>query len=465
MATTRIERDTMGEMEVPADALYGASTARAVANFPVSGETFPSPFLIALAMIKEEAAGVNRDLGLLDAEKATAIRTAAGEVRQGRWDDQFVVDIFQTGSGTSTNTNANEVIATRASQLIGGDHAVHPNDHVNLGQSSNDVIPTTLQLAAAREMTGALLPALATLGAQLSAKAKEFDDIVTIGRTHLQDATPLRLGQIFGGYARQVALAAERIAAARDGLCELPLGGTAVGTGINTHPEFAAKVIAKLAQATELPLREAENHFEAQGGRDAAVAASGALKSTATALFKIANDIRFLGSGPRCGLGELRLPAVQPGSSIMPGKVNPVMAESLLQVCAQVVGNDAAITLGGLSGNFELNVMMPLIARNLLSSIRLLSCSVTLFAERCIAGLEADRERCAALVEQSLAMVTALAPVLGYDQAAALAKEAHASGKTIREVVQQRQLLPEGELAAILDPWPMTEPGIPGRTR
>ncbi|HBT83835.1 MAG TPA: aspartate ammonia-lyase [Desulfuromonas sp.] len=466
MSATRIERDSMGEMPVPSTALYGAQTARAVENFPISGEPFPRPFLRALAQIKEHAARVNLDLGLLDRERAMAIMEAAEEVVRGDHDAHFPLDIFQTGSGTSTNMNANEVIARRAGQLLGAAGAttpIHPNDHVNLGQSSNDAIPTALHLAAAVEIHTQLLPALARMEQTLNEKAAAFDDIIKIGRTHLQDATPIRLGQVFSGYARQVTLSRRRLEEALSGLLELPLGGTAVGTGINTHHLFAPKVIAGLAAVSGLPFREAENHFEAQAAKDAAVAASGALKGCAVSLAKIANDVRWLGSGPRCGLGELILPPVQPGSSIMPGKVNPVMAESLLQVCAQVVGNDAAITVGGLLGNFELNVMMPLITRNLLQSIALLTNAVSAFDRRCLHGLDADRQRCAELVEQSLAMVTALAPVIGYDRAAAIAKRAHEHGRTIRELVLEEQLLPPAELDRLLDPWPMTRPGIAGK--
>jgi len=468
MSKTRIERDSMGEMDVPAEVLYGAQTARAVVNFPVSGLRLPRPFLRSLGMIKEHAARVNRDLGLLDPKIAMAIMEAAEEVVRGDLDEQFVVDIFQTGSGTSTNMNVNEVIANRAAQLLGDEsdnRKVHPNDHVNLGQSSNDVIPTAIHLAAAVEIRNILVPALFGLQEALGEKAEEFDDIVKIGRTHLQDATPIRLGQVFSGYARQVVQAIKRLEGALEGLMELPLGGTAVGTGLNAHPDFAPQMIQGLAAVTGLPFQEAVNHFEAQAGKDAAVAASGALKAAAVALFKIANDIRFLGSGPRCGFGELKLPAVQPGSSIMPGKINPVMAESLLQVCAQVVGNDAAVTLGGLSGNFELNVMMPLIAYNLLQSIVLMTNGARNFADRCIRGLEADRERCEEQVERSLAMVTALVPKLGYDRAAEIAKKAVESGKTVRELILKENLLPEEELARLLDPGPMTEPGIPGKTR
>ncbi|WP_429886464.1 class II fumarate hydratase [Geoalkalibacter halelectricus] len=468
MSEYRIEKDSMGEMRVPVEALYGAQTARAVANFPVSGLRLPRPFIRALGQIKQGAARANLDLGLLDKEIALAIMEAAEEVVSGELDAHFVVDVFQTGSGTSTNMNANEVIATRAAQLLGaapGEHPVHPNDHVNLGQSSNDVFPTALHLAAAVEVRQRLIPALFELQEALGEKAGEFDAIVKIARTHLQDAVPIRLGQVFSGYARQTALAIRRLEGASNGLNELPLGGTAVGTGLNTHPEFAAKVIAGLAQASGLPLREAANHFEAQASRDAVVNLSGALKACATALFKIANDIRFLGSGPRCGLGELELPAVQPGSSIMPGKVNPVMAESLMQVCAQVIGNDAALSLGGLSGNFELNTMMPMMSHNLLQSIELLSNAARLFGARCVQSLKADRARCEGLVEQSLAMVTALAPQLGYDQAAAIAKQAWEQGRTVREVVLEGGLLSAEELERILDPRPMTEPGIAGKTR
>ncbi len=468
MKRTRTERDSMGEMNVPSDALYGAQTARALENFPVSGLRFQRTFIRALGMIKERAARVNQELGLLDEKRAMAIMEAAEEVIKGELDDHFVLDVFQTGSGTSTNMNANEVIANRAAQLMGeeiGSRSVHPNDHVNLGQSSNDVIPTAIHLAAAVEIRQTLIPALFALQEALGEKSEAFDDIVKIGRTHLQDAVPVRLGQVFSGYARQIALAKRRLDFAWEGLLELPLGGTAVGTGINTHPEFAQLVVTGLAEVTSMPFREASNHFEAQSAKDAAVAASAALKGCAGALFKIANDVRFLGSGPRGGLGELIIPPVQPGSSIMPGKVNPVMAESLMQVCAQVVGNDAAVTLGGLSGNFELNVMMPVIAYNLLQSIELLASGTRLFTEKCILELEADRKRCESLLEGSLASVTALAPAVGYDRAAELAKKAFESDRTIREVAREENILPDAELDRLLDPRPMTEPGIPGKTR
>ncbi len=449
---TRIEHDSMGPMEVPADALWGASTQRAVLNFPVSGERFPRRFVAALGLVKAAAAEANGALGVLDAAHAHAIAA-------GRWDAQFVVDVFQTGSGTSTNMNANEVIATRARQLLTETAPpVHPNDHVNASQSSNDVIPTALHVAARVAIAEDLLPALARLAAALRAKAHELDDVVKIGRTHGMDATPVRLGQEFGGWARQVERAAARIAAAGEELAELPLGGTAVGTGINCPPGFAERAIARLAADTGLAFREAEDHFEAQGARDAAVAASGALRGAAVALFKIANDLRLLASGPRCGLGELRLPAVQPGSSIMPGKVNPVLCESVIQVAAQVVGNDAAVALGGLSGQLELNTMIPLLARNLLESIRLLAAVSRLFAERCVEGIEAERERAAEWVERSLAMATVLAPRIGYDRAAEIAKEAARSGRTIREICLERAVLPRAELEALLDARAQTGP-------
>ncbi len=465
---TRIEKDSMGEMQVPTEALYGAQTARALDNFPISGVRFSRPFIHALGMIKQQAALANNALDLLDAERAEAIASAAGEVMAGSLDHQFVLDIYQTGSGTSTNMNANEVIANRATQLLGqdiGSGAVHPNDHVNLGQSSNDVIPTAMHISAVLEVRQTLIPALAALQETLGEKALSFNGITKIGRTHLQDATPVRLGQVFSGYARQLALAIRWIEAAEEGLLELPLGGTAVGSGLNTHPQFAEQVIAAISEMTGRPFVEAANHFEAQAAKDAVVAMSGALKRAAVALFKIANDVRFLGSGPRCGLGEIQLPPVQPGSSIMPGKVNPVMAESLMQVCAQVVGNDAAITLGGLSGNFELNVMMPVMAHNLLNSISILAAAVTQFSKRCVKGLQANRERCESLVEESLAMCTALAPVIGYDRAAQVAKEAYQNGRTVRQVAIEQQILPAEELERLLNPRPMTEPGVPGRTR
>jgi fumarate hydratase, class II len=459
----RTERDSMGDMQVPDDALYGASTARAVRNFPISGMTLPRPFLRALGLIKEAAALTNKDLGFLDAQMATAVAQAAREVADGTWDQHLVVDVFQTGSGTSTNMNANEVIANRASELLGGargSRLVHPNDHVNLGQSSNDVIPTAIYLAAFSEISHRLIPALDQLATALSNKAAAFDEIIKIGRTHLQDATPIRLGQEFGGYAAMASQSAVRLRDAGNYLSGVALGGTAVGTGINTHPEFARRTIARLSEVTGLPLHEAENHFAAQGAMDGAVAASGLVKAMAVGLMKMANDIRWLSSGPRCGLGEINLPPVQPGSSIMPGKVNPVIAESLIMVCAQVQGNDLAVTIGGQWGNFELNVMLPLIARNLLESIHLLANAVSNFASACVDGITADRERCEGFVEQSLAMVTVLAPVIGYDQAAQIAKLAHQQRRTVREILVADNVLPEAEITRLLDPGPMTEPGL-----
>jgi len=463
----RIEKDSMGEMKVPVDALYGAQTQRAVENFPISTLRWPRSFLRALGLIKWAGAQVNRDLGLLSADRADAIHRAAQEVIDGALDDQFVVDLFQTGSGTSTNMNANEVIANRAIQLSGGalgSKAIHPNDHVNLGQSSNDVIPTAIHIAALETIDRDLLPALSLLHATLVQKSLEFARIVKIGRTHLQDATPIRLGQEIGGYARQIELGIRRVENARASLGELALGGTAVGTGINTHPDFAAKVIVLLAQVTDCPFFiEAADHFEAQGAQDSLVEASGALKTVAVSLMKIANDIRWLGSGPRCGLGELNLPETQPGSSIMPGKVNPVIAESLLQVCVQVIGNDLTLTLGGQAGNFELNVMLPVMGYNLLQSIQLLASAVKNFTGKCIAGLTANEARCTAMIEQSLAMCTALAPEIGYDAAAKIAKESYRSGRTVREVALDQKVAPPDRLEELLDPWRMTERGFAGK--
>ena len=461
----RVERDSMGPLEVPEGAYYGASTMRAVRNFPISSLRFPRPFIRALGLIKQAAAETNRELGLLDERLADAIAQAAAEVAEGRFDDQFVVDIFQTGSGTSTNMNANEVIANRATELLGGafgSRLVHPNDHVNLGQSSNDVIPTAIHLAALIGITGQLEPALEQLRAALQVKADEFWPIIKTGRTHLQDATPIRLGQVFLGYVGQVERALARLGHAKAELSEVALGGTAVGTGVNTHPEFSQRVCAKLSARLGFAVRETSNHFQAQATLDNVVAASGALKTVAVSLFKIANDIRWMGSGPRAGLGELDIPAVQPGSSIMPGKVNPVIAESLLMVCAQVIGNDATVTLAGQAGStFELNVMMPVAAYNLLQSIELLAAGARNFAEQCVVGLKAT-EQGPAMVERGLMMATALAPVIGYDQAAEIAKEAARTGRTVREVARERTSLSDAELARILDPAKMTEPGLTG---
>ncbi len=454
----------MGEVQVPGNALYGAQTQRAAENFPISNLRFPREFIRALGLIKLSAARANMALGLLEKKIGDAIVKTSQEVIDGKLDEHFVLDIFQTGSGTSTNMNANEVISNRAIQILGGvlgsKKPVHPNDHVNMGQSSNDVIPSAMHVAAMESIERSLIPALRKLQRSLAAKAKEFDSIVKIGRTHLQDATPVRLGQEFGGYARQMQLGIRRLEKLRDTLEELPLGGTAVGTGINTHPKFAAKAIQHLSRLTNLKFREAEDHFEAQGAKDAIVEASGVLKTIAASLTKIANDIRWLGSGPRCGIGEIHLPETQPGSSIMPGKVNPVIAESVLMAAAQVIGNDLAVTIGGQAGVFELNVMMPVMAHNILESIRLLAASANNFADRCISGIDANRERCNEMVEKSLAMCTALAPEIGYDAAAAIAKESYKTGKTVREIAARKKILSPKRLNEILDPMRMTMPGI-----
>jgi fumarate hydratase class II len=460
----RMERDTMGELAVPADAYYGVQTARAVENFPISDLRFPRSFIRAMGLIKWASATVNLSLGLLDRKIADAILKASREVVDGRWDEQFPLDIFQTGSGTSTNMNANEVIANRASELLGGARGsklVHPNDHVNLGQSSNDVIPTAIHIAAVELMEQDLIPSLTRLHTALAKKATTFDKVVKIGRTHLQDATPIRLGQEFSGYARQMELGLARVRRAEDVLSEVALGGTAVGTGLNAHPDFAKQVLALLSKEVGRPFKEAMNHFEAQSTQDSVVEASGELRTIAVSLMKIANDIRWLGSGPRCGLGEIILPETQPGSSIMPGKVNPVIAESVTMVAAQVMGNDVTITIGGQAANFELIVMLPVMAYNLLQSIALLGHASNNFAARCIEGLAVDEARCKNSIEQSLAMCTALAPAIGYDAAAKIAKEAYQTGRTVREVARSRQVLPEAKLNALMDPWGMTEPGEP----
>jgi len=455
----------MGEVEIPAGMLYGAQTERARRNFPISGIRFDRRFLRALGTVKLAAAEVNRELGLLDDRRADAIARAASEVADGDLDEHFVLDIFQTGSGTSTNMNANEVIANRAIQVLGGEvgsrDPVHPNDHVNMGQSSNDVIPTSCHVSALTALEEELLPALELLAGSLRGKAEEFDDIPKAGRTHLQDATPVRLGQEFGGMASQVEHGIRRIEGLGDALGELAIGGTAVGTGINTHPEFGSRMAEKLSEMTGLPFREAENHFEAQGARDALVEASGALKTVAVSLMKIANDVRWLSSGPRTGIGEISLPAVQPGSSIMPGKVNPVMAESVCQVAAQVIGNDAAVTVGGQAGNFELNVMIPVVIHNVLQSTAILASVSREFAERCVVGIEANEERCRRNAESTAALATALAPEIGYDRAARVAKRSLAEDLTLRDVVLEEGLLSEDELDRILDFRAMTEPGIP----
>ncbi len=459
---TRVERDSMGEMLVPDTAYYGAQTQRAVENFPVSGLSIPIGTIRALGMIKKAAAKVNQDLGLLDKERTEAIMQAAQEVIDGKFDEQFPIDVFQTGSGTSSNMNANEVIGNRASELMGGKigarEPVHPNDHVNMGQSSNDVFPTAVHVAAAVALSGKLIPALKDLHKALDAKAKAFDHIIKIGRTHLQDATPIRLGQEFSGYAGMVQSGAERLTKAGEELSELAIGGTAVGTGLNTHVEFGSRVAKEISKMTGLKFVEAPNHFEAQAAFSGAVEVSGSLKTMAVSLSKIANDIRWLGSGPRCGIGELKLPAVQPGSSIMPGKVNPVICEAMIQTCAQVIGNDVVVGQGGLGSFLELTLMLPLVARNLIESIEFLAGAVVMFREKLVEGLEADEQKCADYIEGSLAMCTSLAPVIGYDAAAAVAKEAYKSGKTVREIAREKGQIPEEELNRLLDPMSMTKP-------
>ena len=458
----RIERDSMGEMQVPADALYGASTMRAVLNFPISDLRFPRAFIRALGLVKQSAAKTNMSLGVLDESIGNAIVAAAQEVIDGKFDAHFVLDVFQTGSGTSTNTNANEVIANRASQILGGDlgsRLVHPNDHVNLGQSSNDVIPTSMHLAALIAIKEDLIPGLEFLRDELQAKADEFWPVIKTGRTHLQDATPVRLGQEFLGFAGQAENGLRRLRRAQDALAEVALGGTAVGTGVNTHPEFSARTCQTLSEVTGVALRETDNHFQAQATLDAVVEASGELKTIAISLHKIANDIRFIACGPRAGLGEITVPEVQPGSSIMPGKVNPVIAESVIQVAAQVVGNDATVTLAGQGGYFELNTMMPVAAYNLLQSISLLATSANNFAEQCVKGIEAT-DVGPAMVEKGLMLGTALAPAIGYDAAAAIAKEAAATGGTIREVALLRTDISEAELEQLLNPEEMTKPSL-----
>ena len=454
MANFREEKDTMGIVRVPENAHYGAQTQRAVENIAIGDLKMPRDFIRALALIKAAAAEVNRRLGLLDPERSEAIAAAAREVLEGRWDDQFLVGVFQTGSGTSSNMNVNEVIASRANEMLtgrkGGKAPVHPNDHVNLGQSSNDAVPSAIHIAALQSIRSRLVPALHRLQEALSAKAEAFADVRKIGRTHLQDAVPMTLGQEFSGYARQVELGIERLASIEPRLAELALGGTAVGTGVNAHPEFAAAAIAWIARATGIDFRKARNHFEAQSARDAAVEASGTLKTVAVSLAKIANDVRWLGSGPRCGIGEIRLPSLQPGSSIMPGKVNPVIPEAVLQVAAQVAGSDTTITLCGQGGNFELNTMMPLIAHHLLQSIGLLADAAVALADKCITGIAANREACAAFIERSLALVTGLVPRIGYDRAAEVALNAYATGRTVREVLLEEKLLPKEDIDALL---------------
>ncbi|RIK62533.1 MAG: aspartate ammonia-lyase [Planctomycetota bacterium] len=457
----------MGPMTVPAHALWGASTQRAVENFPISGYRLGRRFIWAMGLIKQCCAEVNTQLGIVPKDKTDLIVKAAQEVMDGKLDDHFVVDVFQTGSGTSTNMNANEVIANRAIQLAGGTIGdkglIHPNDHVNQSQSSNDVIPTAMHVSAAAALKEELVPALEMLAAGLEAKAKAFDGIVKIGRTHLQDATPIRLGQEFSGYAAQARLSAMRAHKAIKALRELPIGGTAVGTGINTPKGFGKLVAERLAKKTGIEFVEAANHFEAQHAKDGFVEASGLLRTIAVSMIKIANDIRFLSSGPRCGIGEINLPSTQPGSSIMPGKVNPVMCEMLMQASAHVVGADAIITNAAVTlGNFDLHVGMPVMIHHFLESVRILSHAVTVFQNRCVAGIEANTKRAEELVEQSLAMCTSLAPVIGYDQAAAIAKKAFETGKTVRQIALEQKVVPEEKLKSLLDPRAMTEPGASG---
>ena len=458
-----MERDSMGEMEVPANAYYGASTQRAVLNFPISGQPFPRRFIRALGLIKKSAAQTNRELGLLSRRRARAITAAAQEVIDGELDAQFPIDIYQTGSGTSTNTNANEVIANRANEMLGraGERVIHPNDHVNLCQSSNDVIPTAIQLSAALAIDEELIPALDRLRKALDDKSREFWPIVKTGRTHLQDATPIRLGQEFKGYAGQIEESIRRARGAIDELTRIPLGGTAVGTGLNSHPQYARIVAARLAKATGLPVKETANHFHAQATLDAVVAAHGALRTIATSLWKIGSDIRLMGTGPIAGLGELRLPETQPGSSIMPGKVNPVIIESMLMVIARVYGNDMTVLVSGQSGSlFELNVMMPVAGVATLESITLLAASAKNFSERCVEGLQAT-DRGPELVERSPMLATALNPVIGYDEAAKIAKESIRTGRSIRQLARGRGVN-EAALTKVLDLGKMTKPGLEG---
>jgi fumarate hydratase, class II len=454
----RIEKDSMGEMKVPSGALYGPQTQRAVENFPISGEPMPREFIAALGLVKRAAARVNAALGQLEKPMATAIERAATEVSEGRWNAEFPIDVFQTGSGTSSNMNANEVIAHRAAAILGA--KVHPNDHVNFGQSSNDVIPTVLHVSAVIAIERDLLPALAKLRDALDRKAKEFDHVIKTGRTHLMDATPIRLGQEFGGYASQIDHAIARVQAVLPDLRELAIGGTAVGTGLNTHPEFGRRMAAELTSLSGTKFSEAKNHFEAQGAQDAAAWASGALNSVAASLMKIANDVRLMNSGPRCGLGEVTLPSIQPGSSIMPGKVNPVICESVIQVGAQVMGNHVAITVGAQWGQLDLNTMLPLMARNLLESIRLLAAVSRAFCDKALAGIVANEETCRAYVEISPSMATALNPLIGYDRAAEIAKRSFKERRPVRELAAEMTKLDAKDLEHALDPRRQTEPGL-----
>ena len=462
MSEFRIEKDSMGEVKVPKDAYYGAQTQRAIDNFPVSGIMFSREFIEALGMVKKHAAVVNEQLGMLDESVTKPITEAAQEVMDGKFDDDFAIDIFQTGSGTSTNMNANEIIAKRANELKGEDvdTEIHPNDHVNFGQSSNDVIPTSIRLAASLSVTNNLIPALEELRDALIEKGEEFKEVVKTGRTHLMDAMPVTIQQEFSGYARQVDLAIERLESAMDRLTELPQGGTAVGTGLNTNPDFGNKMAASLSEATGIDFSEAENHFEAQSTVDAPVELSGQLKTIAVGLMKIGNDFRWMNSGPNSGIGELQLAALQPGSSIMPGKVNPVIEESLTMVCAQVIGNDSAITVAGQSGNFELNVMLPVVAHNLLESIEILANAARNFAEKSVRLVEANKEKIADMVGRNPVLVTALNPLIGYDQAAKIAKKAFKENRPVKEVAREMTDLTDKELDEALDPIKMTEGGF-----
>jgi fumarate hydratase class II len=455
----RIEKDSLGEMNVPADALYGAQTQRAVENFPISGQRFGRRFIEAMGIVKKSAALANAELGTVPKDITDAIVQAASEVAEGKWDDHFVLDVYQTGSGTSTNMNTNEVVAHRASEILGS--KVHPNDHVNFAQSSNDVIPTAIHVAARVAIEQELIPALEHFGGALAEKAEAFDSIVKSGRTHLMDATPVRLGQEFRGYATQVRKGVERARAASVELAELALGGTATGTGINTHEEFAAKTIAGISAETGLSFREADDHFEAQGAKDAAVNASGALNTVATSFIKIADDIRWLGSGPTSGIHEIRIPAIQPGSSIMPGKVNPVMSEAMMMVAARVMGNHTTITVAGSRGNFELNVMMPVLVQSLLESVTLLANVARAFTDKCVVGIEANEARCRELLELNPSIATALNPYIGYDKAAEVAKASAKEHLSVRDIVIREGLLPEDEVDNALDVRGMTEPGLP----
>ena len=472
MTEHRTERDSMGEVKVPAQAYYGAQTQRAVENFPISGWTLPPALIHAMGQVKSACAVANRDLGKLtgsgknplDDQQVEALLNAAGDVAAGKLDDQFPIDVFQTGSGTSSNMNVNEVIANRAIELLGGDRfspdkPVHPNDHVNMGQSTNDTFPTAIHVAVAMTISEKLIPALARFADELSNKAEEWDKIIKIGRTHLADATPLRLGQEFGGFARQIALSIERAQRGVQAVLELPVGGTAVGSGINTHPEFGNRVSAELASQTGIPFIEAVNHFEGNSQRDGLVECHGQLRAVASTLFNVANNIRWLGSGPRCGFYEVKIPDLQPGSSIMPGKVNPVMCESMLQIAARVMGNDQTIAMcGAAGGQFQLNIMMPVMGQTTLESVSLLSSCVNAFVDFCVLDMLANEEACESAVEKSLSMVTSLNPHIGYEKASALAKEAFKTGKTIRELCEEQEILPPDVLKEALDPYSMTEP-------